>query len=473
MTTLPAGAGEYDAGDCWDEAFAAPGVVREHYLGVLEALAEAGPARAAAAVQARLLGRGVEFGGERGAEFVVDPVPRLLAAHEWDELAAGLRQRVLALDAFVADVQGERRAIAEGVVPEEVVTGSAWFEPSLRGLQPAGGARVAIAGLDVVRGGDGRFRVLEDNLRTPSGSAYAIAASDAVQDALGVAAPQDTAAAVGAALRRCLQATNPDGEGELILLTDGEANSAYYEHVQLARLAGLRVTRVEELRRRGAALELRDGGRVRAVYRRTDDDRLCDETGEPTALAELLLEPLRAGTIGLANWYGTGVADDKGLYPYVHDLVRLYLGEEPQLRSVTTYDLADEAVRDDVLGRLGELALKPRDGQGGAGVTVGPTASRAELDDARAALLADPGAWIAQEPVTLSTHPTVVGDRIEPRHVDLRPFAFCDGEDVTVVPGGLTRVALERGSMVVNSSRDGGGKATWVCQSPARSSARS
>jgi uncharacterized circularly permuted ATP-grasp superfamily protein len=198
------------------------------------------------------------------------------------------------------------------------------------------------------------------------------------------------------------------------------------------------------------------------VYRRTDEDRLRDDAGRLTEVGELLLEPLRAQGVGLVNWFGAGVADDKRLYPYVEDLVRLYLGEEPELRSVPTYDLSDPGTCEEVLANLGELVVKPRDGYGGEGVMVGPAAERTERDAARDAVLAEPERWIAQEPVFLSTHPTVVGGRLQPRHVDLRPFAFCDGRDVTVAPGGLTRVALEEGSMIVNSSRDGGGKATWV-----------
>jgi carboxylate-amine ligase len=464
VTSLPAGAAEYDPGDGWDEAFEEPGVARAHYADVMDVLADVGLEHAAQHVEARLREQDVTFGGEDGAEFVVDPVPRMLTAAEWEELTTGLRQRVLALDAFVADMHGKRRAIADGVIPARVVEGSAYLEADLQGLQPVGGARVAIAGLDVVRDADGRFKVLEDNVRTPSGSAYGLAASEAVEAVLPVHERHAAAADwLRDALRHCMEATNPDADGELVLLTDGPGNSAWYEHMRLAEVAGLRLAQPQDLRRRGAHLELRDGGGpVRAVYRRTDEDRLRDERGELTELAGLLLEPLRAGTLGLVNWFGNGVADDKRVYPYVDDLVRLYLGEEPHLRSVPTHDLAEPGGREEVLDRLGELVLKPRDGHGGAGVTIGPTASSAVLEEARASVLADPSGWIAQDPVLLSTHPTVVGDRLEPRHIDLRPFAFCDGDDVVVAPGGLTRVALTEGSMIVNSSRRGGGKATWV-----------
>ena len=461
MSILPAGPTAYDPGDGWDEAFAAPGVPREHYAGVMEALARTGPRAAAEATRAWLRERGVTFGGE---DFVVDPVPRLITASEWEEVAAGLRQRVLALDAFLADVHGERRAVAAGVVPEQVVAGAPYLEEDLRGARPAGGARVAIAGLDLVRGADGRFRVLEDNVRTPSGSVYGLAASQAVEEALPVRCPHaDAARELGDALRWVLEAANPGAEGELVLLTDGPSNPAWHEHVRLAELAGLRIARPPDLRRRGARLELRDGGApVRAVYRRTDEDRLRDEDGTLTDAGELLLEPLLEGTVGLVNHYGNGLADDKRVYPYVDDLVRFHLGEEPRLPSVPTYDLADRDTRSDVVENIGDVVVKPRDGYGGDGVTVGPTAGRTELREAREAVQEDPSGWIAQDPVALSTHPTVVGDRLKPRHVDLRPFAFCDGAEVRVVPGGLTRVALEEGSMVVNSSSGGGGKATWV-----------
>jgi uncharacterized circularly permuted ATP-grasp superfamily protein len=464
VTSLPAGAAEYDPGDGWDEAFEAPGVVREHYADVMAGLADVGLDRAARDIEASLRERDVTFGGEDGAEFVVDPVPRMVTAGEWHELTVGLRQRILALDAFVADMHGERRAIAEGVIPARVVEGSAYLEADLHDVEPVGGARVAIAGLDVVRDGDGTFKVLEDNVRTPSGSAYGLAASEAVEAVLPVHERHEAAAEwLREALRRCMGATNPDAEGELVLLTDGPQNSAWYEHRRLAELAGLRLARPQDLRMRNARLELREGGvPVRAVYRRTDEDRLRDERGELTVMAELLLEPLRAGTVGLVNWFGNGVADDKRVYPYVDELVRLYLGEEPHLHSVPTHDLAEPEGREEVLERLGELVLKPRDGHGGTGVTFGPTASSAVLEEARASVRADPSGWIAQDPVLLSTHPTVVGGRLAPRHIDLRPFAFCDGEDVVVAPGGLTRVALTEGSMIVNSSRQGGGKATWV-----------
>jgi uncharacterized circularly permuted ATP-grasp superfamily protein len=309
--------------------------------------------------------------------------------------------------------------------------------------------------------------VLEDNVRTPSGLAYALAAADAVADALpGVARPAGARLAVRDALRGVLEAAGEGIEGELILLSDGPSNSAWYEHQVLAELSGLRLVGPEDLRRRGTRIEVRDGTPVRSIYRRTDQDQLRVD-GALTAIGELLAEPLLAGGVGLVNRFGTGVADDKRLYPHVEDLIHLYLGEEPLLPSVRTYDLGVPEMLEEVLDRLDELVVKPRGGHGGDGVLIGRTATPAERAQAAAAVRADPADWIAQEEVALSTVPTVVDGRLAPRHVDLRPFVFFDGTDAVVPPGGLTRVALQEGSMVVNSSRKGGGKATWVLEDAA------
>jgi carboxylate-amine ligase len=220
---------------------------------------------------------------------------------------------------------------------------------------------------------------------------------------------------------------------------------------------------LDGLRVRGSRLELADGGRaVHVVYRRTDEERIREDSGALSGLGELLLEPLRAGNVRLVNCFGTGVADDKLIYPYVEAMIGFYLGESPLLGSVRTYDLGCREPREEVLERLGELVVKPRDGHGGAGVLIGPHASRGELDRAVRAISAEPQRWLAQDVVELSTHPTVIEERLEPRHVDLRPFVFTDGGRIEAVPGGLTRVAFTRGSMVVNSSRQGGGKDTRV-----------
>lgn len=404
--------------------------------------------------------RGVRFGGEDGHPFRADPLPRLLDGDEWERLSDGLAQRIRALDAFVADVYDARACVGDGVVPERVLTATPYLEPDLQGEAPRGGAWVSVAGFDIVRDDDGTLLVLEDNLRTPSGIAYAMAVSEAVAEVGGLEPPRGLEQA-SKALRRCLQSSNPESDAELVLLTDGPVNSAYYEHRRLAEESGLRLVTPDGLRRTGASLSLADGRPVRAVYRRTEQDSI-NVDGRRTPIADLLLEPWRAGSIGMVNCYGTGVADDKSIYGYVEDMVRYYLDEEPGIGSVPTYDLLDPARLEEALDRLDHLVAKPRDGAGGEDVLIGPAASTEEIESTRSRLREHPEKWIVQDLVSLSTQPTVIDGDVQQRHVDLRPFAFYDGEQVTVPAGGLTRVALEEGEMVVNSSQDGGAKATWV-----------
>lgn len=453
----------YDAGSAYDEAYTASGEVREVYAKLLDRLDGLDLADLTERVNDRLADQGVVFGGGEGHPFRVDPVPRLITAAEWAELERGLGQRTEALNAFVADAYGARRAVAAGVVPERVLTETPYFEQDLVDSPPPDDGWVTVAGFDVVRGRDGRFRVLEDNVRTPSGLAYAQAASDAVVAEAGLDGWDVAYLQAGAdALRRALEDSAPDRDGDLVLLTDGEVNSAWFEHQRLAEAAGLRVACPDDLRERGDRIELEDGTPVRTFYRRTDSDQVRADDGELTPLATTVLDAVREGRVGMVNRFGGGVADDKLVYAYVDDLIGFYLDEEPVLPSVTTYDLRDPDRRATALEMLEELVAKPRDGQGGAGVVVGPTASAKELDAARAAIVEDPAEWIVQDVVDLSTCPVVVDGGLEPRHVDLRVFAIRDRAGVTVVRGGLTRVALQEGSMVVNSSRDGGAKPTWV-----------
>src|SRR4051794_28069278 len=465
-TDLPAGATDYPVGAYFDEAFEAPGAPREHYVDLLSALGGIDLDDLEELVTAHVRSSGVTFG--EGEAFVIDPVPRLITSEEWAELESGLAQRVRALDAFVADVYGQRWIVQAGVVPERVLDGVGFQEPDMRDVPRPPAAWIGVAGLDVVRGADGHFRVLEDNLRTPSGMAYALAARRAIAEHLPYAGRRrDIAAEVAGYLRWTIAASRPDpGEdGIAVLLTDGPSNSAFFEHRELAELAEVKLVRPGDLVHRGDRLALRDGRRVQVVYRRTNDDRLRGDDGRPTAIGELLLGPLRAGTVAVVNAFGTGVADDKAVYPYVDDMVRFYLREEPLVRSVPTYDLADREARAETLERLDELVVKPRDGFGGSGVVIGPAASAGELRALRAAVAASPEAYVAQEVVHLSSHPTVIAGRLVPRHVDVRPFVFYDGLRPRALPGGLTRVALAEGELVVNSSRGGGGKDTWVLPS--------
>jgi len=417
--------------------------------------------------------RKVTFGASDNGDmkpFVVDPVPRVIAPDDWDALAIGLAQRAEALDRFVADVYGERRIFAAGRVPFSAVASADYFEPRMTQIQPASGRWIVVAGLDLVRDGEGPFAVLEDNVRTPSGIAYAVAAREALSAHLSVPAGMRVRS-LGPAyklLGKALRAAAPPQAGEdpsVVVLTDGPSNCAYYEHGAIARRLGLPLVQMRDLLVRFGRLFARtDTGMlpVDVVYRRTDEDRLFDATGKPTSVGEVLLGPLEAQTIGCANAFGTGVADDKLVHAYVEEMVRFYLDEEPLLPSVPTYDLSKPGMLRMALERVGELVIKPRSGHGGVGVVVGPRASRQVLQSISRELAAMPGQFVAQETVRLSRQPTVCGGDLEPRHVDLRPFTFAIGERVEVFPGGLTRVALERGSLVVNSSQHGGAKDTWV-----------
>ncbi|MGX6448818.1 circularly permuted type 2 ATP-grasp protein [Patulibacter sp. S7RM1-6] len=454
------------ADDAWDEAVARDGTVRPTHRAALAAVDRLGAGPAAERVAAAVAPMGMTF-GEDDDPYVVDPVPRAIAADDWNVLERGLAQRVRALDAWVTDAHGPRRAVADGVVPASVLDGCRFVEADLADLAPAP-VRIAVAGLDVVRDADGRFRVLEDNCRVPSGLAYLLAAREAVAKALG-GVPDEVAdlhERLGADLLTAVRATAPAsvGEGATVVLSDGPENTAWWEHRRLADLMGVPLVTPAELRLRRDRVELAaTGERVATVYRRTDVASLRDREGRPTPHGELLLPALRAGTVGVANAYGCGVADDKAVYPYVRDLIRYFCDEEPIVDDVHVHDLCDAGTRDRVLEAPEKLVFKPRDGQGGRGVVVGPRADAAELREAVDAARRDPAAWIAQDAVVLSTHPTVVDGALVPRHVDLRPFALADGGGGwRLVPGGLSRVAFEEGQMVVNSSRGGGAKDTWV-----------
>jgi carboxylate-amine ligase len=415
------------------------------------------------AIAAELAEGEVTFGG--GEPFRVDPVPRVLSAEEWEPVAAGLAQRVRALDAFVADVYGRQSIIREDVVPARVVGSAPYHEPVMQQAGHGDRRFVAVAGLDLVRGPDGAFRVIEDNVRTPSGIAYAMAARDVIAGRLGGdPEPHETALE---AFRTALLDSAPDDVDEpyAVVLTDGPGNVAYYEHARLAARLGLDLVRVVDLRRRGDELWARQetgDQRVDAVYRRTDEDRLGDPHGGPTVISRLLFEPWVAGRLGLVNAFGAGVADDKLVHGYVEDMIRFYLSEEPLLASVRTWDLGRPGELKLALEQLETLVVKPRAGSGGAGVMLGPHASPATLDAVRGRLQASPMEHIVQDFMPLSTHPTWCDGELVPRHVDLRPFVFYGAGEPVVLPGGLTRVAFAAGEMIVNSSRNGGAKDTWV-----------
>jgi len=456
----------------FDEAFEAPGTPRPHYADVLSVLAGTDLALLADDVRRSVDSRGVRFrAGDHDEPFAVDPVPRIFDAAEWAALEAGLEQRVRALNAFVADVYGEARIVAAGRVPERLLDGAEHHEDEMAGVELAGRPHAGVVGLDVVRGADGTLMVLEDNARTPSGMLYAEAALEAVDENLDgdVEGHHRPGAFRWTMLAEVLCQAAPDGASDpsIALLSDGPQNSAWWEHETIARRLGIPIVTLADLQVSAGRLHAWIDGRSRTldvVYRRTDEDRLRDERGRPTAMAEALLEPITTGRLGCVNAFGSGVADDKLVHAYAEDIVRFYLDEEPLVPSVPTYDLGETETRADCLARLGELVVKPRVGHGGHGVVIGPHTGREELDRLGRAIEDAPERFVAQETVQLSRHPTVCDGELSPRHVDLRPFVLSDRERVSAVPGGLTRVAFTPGSLVVNSSQAGGGKATWVLE---------
>jgi len=455
----------------FDEAFEGPGTPRPHYADVLAALAGTDLAALTDDVRRSVDSRGVRFrAGDHDQPFVVDAVPRIFEAVEWALLEAGLEQRVRALNAFIADVHSEARIVSAGRVPERLLEGAEHRETDMAGIDLAGVPHAGVAGLDVVRGADGRLMVLEDNMRTPSGMLYAEAALEAVDESLEVDVEGRRLGAFRwTMLADVLCQAAPDGVSDpsIALLSDGPGNSAWWEHETIARRLDIPIVTLADLQVRDGRVQAWIDGRSHSldvVYRRTDEDRLRDERGRPTAMAEALLEPIAAGRLACVNAFGSGVADDKLVHAYAEEIVRFYLDEEPLVPSVPTYDLAESETRVDCLARLDELVVKPRVGHGGHGVVIGPHAGREELDRLGRAIEDAPERFVAQDTVQLSRHPTVCGGELAPRHVDLRPFVLSDRERVSAVPGGLTRVAFTPGSLVVNSSQAGGGKATWVLE---------
>ncbi len=460
----------------FDETQSAEPTARTAYGRVLAGLDVTDLRALRADVAARLDAAGVRFGGEAGWPFTVDPVPRIIGATEWDRLAAGLEQRVRALDAFVRDAYGRRHAVAEGIVTDADIEGTEGYEVLLQGAWPAHAPALGVSGLDIIRDTDGSMLVLEDNLRTPSGMSYAIAARRAVVDALtaaGVTPPpiRDIAEPfvelLGAALRRVAPAGV--AEPRAVVLTDGAASVAYYEHAWLAGRLGVPLVTLAELEPGpGGGLRRRDAdGRahaVHAVYRRTDSDLVHRADGRSlTPVAAALIQPWVDGQLGLVNGFGTGVGDDKLTHARAEQLIGLYLGEEPLLRSVPALKLSEPESLDRLLDDPRAHVVKARYGEGGKGVTVCRDAPSDELAALLADVRADPAHYIAQRIVALSTHPTITADgALEPRHVDLRPFVFATPDGPRTAPGGLTRVALRRGSLMVNSSQQGGAKDTWV-----------
>ena len=472
--------GGYQLAEAWDEMFAAPGEPRPPYDALVAVLQPMDPAelRFRADQLARVFtDRGVtyDFAGEE-RPFPLDLIPRVIDAMEWDLVARGVRQRVKALEAFLADVYGAGRVFADGVMPWRLIYTSPRFRREVADFSPPNGVRVHVAGIDLIRDEAGKFRVLEDNVRVPSGVSYVIENRLAMSRTFPALFAEQSVHRVDeypSRLLAALRAAAPRGTQDpcVVVLTPGVYNAAYFEHTLLARLMGVELVEGRDLfcARNRVYLHTTRGQRpVDVIYRRVDDDWLDPLQFRPGSVIGCagLINAARAGNVTIANAVGNGVADDKLVYTYIPDLIRYYLSEEPLLDNVESYRLDQPDTLDWVLGHLDQLVVKPVDGAGGAGIVIGPRATPAELGVLRERLRADPRGWMAQRPVALSTSPVLIGETLAPRHIDLRPFAVNDGDGVWLLPGGLTRVALPEGELVVNSSQGGGSKDTWVLASP-------
>jgi uncharacterized circularly permuted ATP-grasp superfamily protein len=472
----------YDPGTFFDEMFEAPGRPRPHYRVLHEHLtgldARTFDERRRAADVA-FLHRGITFtvySQDEGIEriFPFDLVPRIIPRREWERLERGLSQRVAALNLFLADLYHAQRILRDRVIPPELVFGARHFRREMVGIDVPQGVYVHVTGTDLVRDDKGEYFVLEDNVRSPSGVSYMLENRQAMKrtfagmfERYGVLPIDHYPQELLSTLRSVAPRDIPDPT--VVLLTPGVHNSAYYEHAFLAREMGVEIVEGRDLvthNNRVYTRTTRGLKTVDVIYRRVDDDFL-----DPLAFRQDsqigvagLLSAYRAGNVTLANAVGTGVADDKAVYTYVPDMIRYYLGEDPILQNVPTWRAHDPKDRTYILERLDDLVVKAVNESGGYGMLVGPHSTREQRDEFRARIAANPRNYIAQPTLALSRHPTFVGGELRGCHVDLRPYALSGGQRVTLVPGGLTRVALRPGSLVVNSSQGGGSKDTWVVE---------
>jgi uncharacterized circularly permuted ATP-grasp superfamily protein len=416
------------------------------------------------------------YGEEAGKERLIpfDIIPRIIPSPEWKALQSGLRQRVKALNMFLHDIYHDQEILRAGKIPSEQVLNNAQYRSVMRGVDVPGGIYAHIAGVDVVRAGAGEFYVLEDNLRVPSGVSYMLEDRKMMMRLFPELFARHKVAPVQHypdLLLEKLRAVSPQGVSNptVVVLTPGAYNSAYFEHTFLAQQMGVELVEGRDLFVKDEVVYMRTTQgpqRVDVIYRRIDDDFLDPLAFRPDSALGVpgLLKAYQAGNVTLANAIGTGVADDKSIYPYVPDMIRFYLGEEPKLNNVPTHMCRKPDELKYVLDHLSELVVKEVHGAGGYGMLVGPAATKAEIERFRQLLLAKPDGYIAQPTLALSNCPTFVDEGIAPRHLDLRPFVLSSGECVNMVPGGLTRVALTKGSLVVNSSQGGGTKDTWVLE---------
>lgn len=463
----------------FDEMFTPGGTVRPHYQGIEEYLGEQGVEefeRRHRLLDLAFRNQGITFtvyGDAQGTErtFPFDPVPRVIPASEWAHLEAGLTQRVRALNAFLGDIYSGAQILGDGVIPSELVYTSAHFRREVHGIRVPLGLYTHIVGTDLIRNEQGEYLVLEDNLRSPSGVSYLLANRQAMTRIYPGMFRGQGVRPVGhyaTALLGLLQSISPRENGTVAVLTPGMYNSAYFEHAYLAQQMGVELVEGRDLFVDAGRVWMRTtGGRrqVDVIYRRVDDDFLDPLTFRPDSALGVagLVEVYRQGRVAVANAIGTGVADDKAVYAYVPEMIRYYLNEEPLLNNVPTFLGWNPDHLEYMLAHADELVFKGVGEAGGYGMLLGPYATRAEVEAYLVKVRAAPREFIAQPVVGLSRHPTFYPDsgEFEAAHVDLRPYILC-GQEVTIVPGGLTRVALRRGSLVVNSSQGGGSKDTWV-----------
>ncbi|WP_367182511.1 circularly permuted type 2 ATP-grasp protein [Edaphobacter sp.] len=463
----------------YDEMFAAPGEIHRHYEPLLSHFSSL-PAdelqRRKQAADLSFLNQGITFtvyGRNEGTEkiFPYDLLPRIITAAEWAKVEHGLMQRITALNLFLKDIYNEGRILKEGIVPREVVYSCKQYRRQMIGLQVPRNIYIAICGTDLIRLENGEFVVLEDNLRVPSGVSYMLTNRRVMKRIFPQLFRRYNVRPIEQytqLLLGTLRSLAPEGRPEpnIVLLSPGVFNSAYFEHAYLARQMGIELVEGRDLVVHDNVVYMRTTNglrRVDVIYRRVDDDFIDPLAFRPDTILGVagLFNAYRAGNVTLANAFGTGVADDKALYAYVPDIIKYYLSEEPVLKNVETYLLTRPSERQHVLQNLDKLVVKAVGESGGYGMLIGPQSTAAQREEFARKIEADPRNYIAQPTISFSRAPCLIDDALEPRHVDLRPYVLY-GDKVTVVPGGLTRVALTRGSLVVNSSQGGGSKDTWV-----------
>ncbi|HEY0734308.1 MAG TPA: circularly permuted type 2 ATP-grasp protein [Herpetosiphonaceae bacterium] len=477
--TSPASFSSYELDTAYDEMFMADGCARPHYAALYDRLLSLPGAelqRRAQAAELSFLNQGITFtvyGREQGTERIIphDLLPRLIPGAEWATIERGLAQRITALNLFLKDVYHDGRILAAGVVPRALIYSCRHYRREMRGLRVPHDIYVSVVGTDLVRLPDGRFAVLEDNLRVPSGVSYMLTNRQVLRHVFprlfrnsGVRPIDHYGQALLATLRKLAPTSAADPT--IVLLTPGVYNSAYFEHTYLARQMGIELVEGRDLLVHDDVVYMRTTAglrRVDVIYRRVDDDFIDPLVFRPDSILGVagLFNAYRTGNVALANAIGTGIADDKALYAYVPAIIRYYLGEEPILPNVETYLLNDESQRRYVLENLDQLVVKAVGESGGYGMLIGPHSTAEQREEFRQRIIAEPRNYIAQPTLALSRAPCFIDGQFEARHVDLRPYILFSGEAM-LVPGGLTRVALERGSLVVNSSQGGGSKDTWV-----------